>query len=108
MTADEHLGGGQPQLFAGLPHRRQRRNDASCYVDIVKADNRDIAGHRYTVPCQFGNEPECHLVGLAEHGTGPLVEFQPGPGRPRAGIKAEIARKDMVRCQGQAASLSSR
>jgi hypothetical protein len=74
MFSDEEPAAVSPSFVAGLAAPSSGRNDASGYVDIVKADNRDIAGHRYTVPRQFGNETECHLVGLAEHGTGPLVE----------------------------------
>jgi hypothetical protein len=88
---EQEFGGGAPDEFAGLADRRQRDARRGGVVDVVVADDCDVAGHPEPVADHSLEDAQRHQVVGAEHGGRPLGfwHLEDLLARPPAGLDGQ-------------------
>jgi hypothetical protein len=74
----EQLGGGAPELLAGLAHRRERDGRRGGEVDVVVADQGDVIGNADSLTGELLQQSECHQVVGAEDCGGTAARWHGG------------------------------
>ena len=73
----QHLGGTAARRGRSCRNRRQRRHETARHLDVVEADDGDVARHAHPPRLQPRDQAEGDHVGGTEHRRGPIL---PSPG----------------------------